>query len=314
MAKYQFITDDYANKAYENNPKPMNELGEFVFYRTYSRWLEDKGRREYWHETCQRATNYNMQLAHDHLVNIGYKPDLKSMRKEAQQFFNNMYETKQFLSGRTLWVGGANDIINKNFVLGNFNCSFLNISKWEDLGDLFYLLLVGTGVGFKCTQEMAKKLPKIKTNIKVLHSDYKPVPKDQRLENTKVTQFDNGFMKIYVGDSKEGWVQSLREFLKILTDPQFKDVHTVKISYNSVRPKGERLKTFGGSASGHEPLKEMFEGFDNVLKNKIDPHLKPIKTDEYGYGQIRPIHILDMGNLIGANVVVGGVENRLAPR
>src|SRR5690606_9411561 len=98
------------------------------------------------------------------------------------------------------------------------------------------------------------------------------------------------------------------------TDKEFEDVHTIKVSYNSVRPKGERLKTFGGTASGHEPLKEMFEGFDNVLKNKIDTHLKPIETDEKGYGQIRPIHILDMGNLIGANVVVGGVENRLAPR
>ena len=110
------------------------------------------------------------------------------------------------------------------------------------------------------------------------------------------------------------WVQSLREFLKILTNPEFKDVHTIKISYNSVRPKGERLNTFGGTASGHEPLKEMFEGFDNVLKNKIDTHLLPIETDENGYGHVRPIHILDMGNLIGANVVVGGVENRLAPR
>ena len=192
------------NSVCETNSKPMNELGEFVFYRTYSRWLKEKSRREYWHETCQRATNYNMQLAYDHLTKIGYQPDVEAMRKEAQEFFKNMYETKQFLSGRTLWVGGANDVINKNFVLGNFNCSFLNITNWEDLGDLFYLLLVGTGVGFKCTQEMAKKLSKIKTNVRVLHSEYKPVPKAQRLENTKVSQFDNGFMKIYVGDSKEG--------------------------------------------------------------------------------------------------------------
>jgi adenosylcobalamin-dependent ribonucleoside-triphosphate reductase len=68
------------------------------------------------------------------------------------------------------------------------------------------------------------------------------------------------------------------------------------------------LKTFGGSASGHEPLKEMFEGIDKVLKNEIDPSLKPIVADEKGYGNVRPIHILDIGNLIGANVVVGGVR------
>lgn len=66
--------------------------------------------------------------------------------------------------------------------------------------------------------------------------------------------------------------------------------------------------TFGGTASGHEPLKEMFEGIDNVIKNKIDISLTPIKADEHGYGYVRPIHILDIGNLIGSNVVVGGVR------
>lgn len=65
---------------------------------------------------------------------------------------------------------------------------------------------------------------------------------------------------------------------------------------------------FGGTASGHEPLREMFEGIDKVLKNQIDPHLAPIACDEKGYGKVRPIHILDIGNLIGANVVVGGVR------
>ena len=95
---------------------------------------------------------------------------------------------------------------------------------------------------------MAAKLPKIRTNVTLLHSEYKPVPKEQRLEHTKVSRFDNGYVKIYVGDSKEGWVEALKEFLNILTKPEYENVHTIKISYNSVRPKGERLKTFGGTA------------------------------------------------------------------
>lgn len=302
----EFITDQFIEEQVKKNPNPMNELAEFVYYRTYSRWLDDKGRREYWHETCKRAINYNMNLAYDHIKQIKYKPDVKKMRKEAQNLFKNMYETKQFLSGRTLWIGGANEKVNKDFVLGNFNCSFLNISSWDDLGDLFYLLMVGTGVGFKSTKRLAANMPKIRTNTTLLHSEYKPVPIEQRLEKTKVSHFENGFAKIYVGDSKEGWVSALREYFNLLTKPENEHIHTIKISYNSVRPKGERLKTFGGTASGHEPLKEMFEGFDKVLKNKVDPYLNPIETDEKGYGQVRPIHILDMGNLIGANVVVGG--------
>lgn len=161
---------------------------------------------------------------------------------------------------------------------------------------------------------MVSKLPSIRTDSILLHSEYKPVPVEQRLEDTKVVKMDNGFAKIYIGDSKMGWVNALKEYFELLTNKENADIHTIKISYNSVRPKGEKLKTFGGTASGHEPLKEMFEGIDNVFKNKIDSSLDPIDVDDNGYGQVRPIHILDIGNLIGNNVVVGGVENRLAPR
>lgn len=146
----------------------------------------------------------------------------------------------------------------------------------------------------------------IRINTTLLHSEYRPVAVEQRLEHTKVVEMENGFAKIYVGDSKDGWVNALREYFKLLTEKEYEHIHTIKISYNSVRPKGERLKTFGGTASGHEPLKEMFEGIDKVLKNKIDPFLKPIVADDKGYGHVRPIHILDIANLIGANVVVGG--------
>lgn len=152
---------------------------------------------------------------------------------------------------------------------------------------------------------MARNLPKIRVNTKLLHSEYKPVSKENRLENTKVVEMDNGFAKIYVGDSKEGWVQALDKYIELLTDSDKEHIHTIKLSYNSVRPEGEKLKTFGGQASGPMPLQEMFEGIDKVLKNKIDPHLEPISPDDKGYGNVRPIHILDIGNLIGNNVVVG---------
>jgi ribonucleoside-triphosphate reductase (thioredoxin) len=304
----EFLSTKFVEKYVKENPNTLTELGEFVYYRTYSRWLERKGRREYWHETVKRAIEYNMALEYKHLLDLGFKINLKEMRNEARELFKSIYHTNQFPSGRTLWLGNANEKVNKDFALGNFNCSFLNISNWEDLGDLFYLLMVGTGVGFKSTRKLAKGMKKIRVNTTLLHSEYKPVEVEQRLENTKVSIFDNGFAKIYVGDSKDGWVSALREYFKLLTEEEFEEIHTIKISYNSVRPKGERLKTFGGTASGHIPLMEMFEGIDNVLKNKIDPTLAPIEVDEKGYGHVRPIHILDIGNLIGANVVVGGVR------
>ena len=294
------LSNEFINQ-YPDAPQHMNQLSSFVFYRTYSRWVDEKNRRETWKETCRRAVEYNVGLAEKHYQKIGMEYEKQALVKEAEMLFESMFNLKQFLSGRTLWVGGTK--ASEKYPLGNFNCSFTNIEKWEDLGELFYLLLVGTGVGFKCTKEMAKNLPKVRTDVKLIHSEYNPLPSHERLEDTDVHILENGYAKMLVGDSKEGWVSALKWYFKLLTEPLYREVHTIKISYNSVRPKGERLKTFGGTASGHEPLREMFEGFNNVLKNEIDPTLAPIVD-----GHVRPIHILDMGNLIGNNVVVGGVR------
>jgi hypothetical protein len=169
------------------------------------------------------------------------------------------------------------------------------------------LLLVGTGVGFKATKEFAENLPPIRTNVEVIHQLYTqryPLTKEP---NTALHLVDEGTKAvIHVGDSKEGWVESLRTFFHLLTDKQYESVKTVSIYYDYVRPKGARLNTFGGTASGHEPLREMFDGITKVLRNEIDPSLAPLEDVGNGYQRVRPIHILDIGNLIGNNVVVGG--------
>ena len=301
----QLLTDQFIGK-YPDFPAHMNALGTFVFYRTYSRFLPTEGRRETWRETVCRAVEYNVGLGVSHIEKIGYKLDFAEFQKEAEDMFDNMFNLRQFLSGRTMWIGGGENEVAEKYPLANFNCSFINIRSWDDLGDLFYLLMVGTGVGFKATKEFAEELAPIRTNTTLINAPYEPVAKSERLEKSKFVDLGNGFAKIYVGDSKEGWVEALRLYFDILTVRE--EIHTVKISYNSVRPKGERLNTFGGTASGHEPLAEMFAGIDRVLKNQIDPTLAPIETDEKGYGKVRPVHILDIGNLVGANVVVGGVR------
>jgi ribonucleoside-diphosphate reductase alpha chain/ribonucleoside-triphosphate reductase len=303
-----FLNDQYVNNVISECKKPLNEIGEFVYYRTYSRWLDELRRRERWHETVRRATNFNVRLAYDHLKAIGVNIDIKDMEAEAELMFKNIYLTRQFPSGRTMWIGDGNKTVNEKFALGNFNCSFTNIQKWEDLGDIMHLLLVGSGAGIKSTLKSAKAMPKIRTQFKLIHKEYKPVAKEERLEHTRVVDLENGYLKVYIGDSKEGWTESVVAFLEALTDESKQHIHTIVLNYNSVRPKGERLKTFGGTASGHEPLKEMFEGFRKVLQNEIDPSLASIELDENGFGHIRPIHLLDMANLIGANVVVGGVR------
>lgn len=304
----KLLTDEFLAQ-YPDFPAHMNALGQFVFYRTYSRYIPSKERRETWKETVARATEYNVGLGVKHLQKIGYEVDYDEWRQEAEQLFDSMFNLRQFLSGRTLWVGGAEGGVAEKYPLSNFNCSFLNIRSWADLGDMFYLLLVGTGVGFKCTKEFASNLAPIRTDIEVEHKPYTqryPLTKEP---NTTVHLIDSGTEAIiHVGDSKEGWVEALRQFFDIHTDAAYNNVKSIAIYYDYVRPKGARLNTFGGTASGHEPLRDMFVGIEKVIRNEIDPSLEPLEKVGENHVKVRPAHILDIGNLIGNNVVVGGVR------
>lgn len=308
--QYNFLPDDFLEK-FDDFPKHMSPLGKFVYLRTYSRYLHDKGRRETWKETCARAVNYNISLAFRHLNQTKQKFEYSELVKEAKRLFKSMYNLHQFLSGRTLWVGGADTGVAEKFPLANFNCSFTTIRRFDDIADLFYLLLVGTGVGVKVTKKMAKQLPKVNTKIEAYNERYVPVPKEFRQEDTSLAIFNREgkkVAKITIGDSKEGWADAVRIFFKIISEKEYRDIQLIEFNYNNIRPKGERLRTFGGTASGPQPLMEMFDGFIHVLRNQIDDMIEPIEVDENGYGQLRPIHYLDIINLIGNNVVVGGVR------
>ncbi|WP_181349419.1 ribonucleoside-triphosphate reductase, adenosylcobalamin-dependent [Thalassobacillus sp. CUG 92003] len=304
----KLLTEEFLGQ-YADFPEHMNELGKFVYYRTYSRYLPEKGRRETWKETVKRATEYNVELGVKHTEKIGYAVDYDGFRKEAEEFFDNMFNLRQFLSGRTLWVGGADGSVADKYPLSNFNCSYTNIRSYEDLGDLFYLLLVGTGVGFKCTKQFAQELPPIRNDIDVIHEEYTqryPLVKE---DTTNLFVINEGKKAvIHVGDSKEGWVEALRTFFRLHTESEYEGIEEIGIFYDYIRPKGARLHTFGGTASGYEPLKEMFEGIAKVIRNEIDSSLDPLEKVGEGKVKLRPVHILDIGNLIGNNVVVGGVR------
>ena len=307
----KLLTDEFM-KDYPDFPAHMNALGQFVYYRTYSRYLPEKGRRETWKETVRRATEYNVGLGVKHIQKIGYAVDFAKFRKEAEEFFDSMFNLRQFLSGRTLWVGGADGGVADKYPLANFNCSYVSVRSWDDLGDLFYLLLVGTGVGFKATKEYAAGLRPIRNNVEVIHEPFVqryPIVKQADTQLYLIDSEDGGRKAvIHVGDSKEGWVESLRIYFRLLTEHEYEDVKQIGIFYDYIRPIGSRLNTFGGTASGYEPLKEMFEGITQVLRNEIDPTLEPLEQYDANRVKVRPIHILDIGNLIGNNVVVGGVR------
>jgi len=285
----------------------MNELGKFVFYRTYSRYLPEKGRRETWKETVTRATQYNVGLGVKHMQKQGYAVDMASWRKEAELLFDNMFNLRQFLSGRSLWVGGADGGVAEKYPLANFNCSFVNIASWDDFGDMFYLLMVGTGAGFKGTKINTAKMAPLRDDIEIIHEEYAqkyPIVK-QADTQVKDDGFRDNIIRIEVGDSKEGWVDALRTFFDILSDHNT-DIEKIEINYDYIRPKGARLNTFGGTASGPEPLRDMFENIGKVIRGELDDAIDPPERVDEHFVKLRPIHLLDIGNLIGNNVVVGG--------
>lgn len=283
--KYFMISDEFISK-YKHSKSPMEQLGNFVYYRTYSRYIKEEGRREYWWETVRRAVEYNTTI-------------VPTSREEAEKLYDNIFNLRQFLSGRTFWVG--NTEVSKKYPMSNYNCAFEVIDSFEAFKDLFYLLMIGSGVGVRVLRKDVAKIPKLRTDYKLIHKDYIPVPKDERQDSTSVIFSNNDSVEIIVGDSKEGWVQALDHFLKLIGNSEYRNIKTIIIDYGNVRPKGERLETFGGTASGHESLKNMFYKIDKVIKRKS------ILTDKNRI-KLSPIDCLDIANIIGENVVVGGVR------
>lgn len=282
------LSNEFLSK-YKHQPNPFpTELGEFIYYRTYSRWLPEEQRREYWWETVKRAVEYNCSLA-------------PTTKKEAEKLYDNVYNLRNFLAGRTLWTASTKS--SKKYGMSNYNCSFTVIDSFKAYQDLFYLLMIGSGVGFRVLPRDVEQLPKIRTDIEVIHKYYEPVPKDERREYTDFDFDGKDVVEVNVGDSKEGWIQSLEYYFKFLTDHAFRPVKRIIFNYDSVRPKGEKLKTFGGTASGHQSLKRMFTKIDKLLTEKPDRELDSIKRVK-----LKSIDAMDIANIIAENVVSGGVR------
>ena len=270
-------------KSYPDFPSHMENLAKLVYYRTYSRWLPEEGRRETWKETCARAVEYNCSLA-------------PTSAYEAQRLFDNTFNLKQFISGRSLWIGGSE--ASKKTKLANFNCSFVVIDSIKSLCDLFYLLMVGTGVGVRILPSDVKELPYFRQNV-ILHHQYnKHSTKQKGRENTYV-ETDGDMRIIHIGDSKEGWVDALKAYLLCLVEPDAPS--HIMLDYTEIRVKGATLSNFGGTASGYESIMDMFTKIHRVIQEGLFSS-KPVN------GKLRPIHCLDICNLIGQNVVVGGVR------
>ena len=277
----------YFLSQYPDNPEWPSLLGQFVYLRTYSRFIPELKRRETWKETVKRVVEYSMSL--DTSLSSS---DRWKYNEEAESLFDYMFNLKVFPAGRTLWTGGTEAA--KKYPLSNFNCSFMIVDDFQAFYDAFYLMMLGTGVGFRVLPSDVAQLPKIVRNVQVTHQEYAPVAAADRSDLTEFYRISKTEAMLCIGDSKEGWVDGLKWLLHCYTD----GIHTLTINYNYVRPAGEQLKTFGGRASGPHALMNMY--------SKIVETLSHYNAAEYS--NITTIEAMDIMNLIGEAVVVGGVR------
>ena len=160
--------------------------------------------------------------------------------------------------------------------------------------------MVGSGVGVRVLREDADKLPKIRTDMKILHKAYSPRRVKERLEYTNL-DFSGSTVMIAIGDSKEGWAQALEHYFQILTNSEYSKLDTIIVEYDSIRPRGERLKVFGGTASGYESMMAMLDKIHKVIMMAGVRHGERLT-------RLAPLDLLDIANIIGENVVSGGVR------
>ena len=187
--------------------------------------------------------------------------------EEANYMFKDIHDLDVMPSMRALMTAG--EALDRDNVAG-FNCSYLPIDHPKAFDEMMYVLMCGTGVGFSVERQYISKLPE--------------VAEDFHATDTV----------IHVADSKIGWAKAYRELVSLLYSGQLP-----KWDISGVRPAGSALKTFGGRASGPEPLVDLFKFTTEVFREAAGRKLSSIECH-------------DLCCKIAQIVVVGGVR-RSAP-
>ena len=181
----------------------------------------------------------------------------------AEELYNAIYDQKVMPSMRCMMAAGT---ALKRDNVAAFNCSYLPIDSPRSFDELMYILMCGTGVGFSVERDYVNQLPVIADSF----------------HDTKST--------IVVSDSKVGWASAFRELISLLYAGK-----VPKCDLTKVRAAGARLKTFGGRASGPQPLADLFNFSVDLFKGAAGRKLTSLECH-------------DLVCKIADIVVVGGVR------
>lgn len=228
----------------------------FIHKTRYARFDDLLGRRENWDETLTRYFDYFEQdLEERH----GYKVS-QTLRSELHDAVNSLAIMPSMRGLMTAGEAARRENISM------YNCAYLPIDTPFAFAEALYILMCGTGVGFSVERQVIKNLP-------VMPEDFTEVADE-----------------IVVADSKRGWAQAYYELIQALLAGRLPRINT-----SQVRPAGERLKTFGGRASGPAPLVSLFEFTTRTFRNAKGRQLNSLEVHE-------------LLTKTGEIVVVGGVR------
>jgi len=219
-----------------------------------------KSRYARWNESKKRRENWDETVTRyiDFFKNRTNCEDI-----DWDKLYYNIYNLKVMPSMRALMTAGK--ALERDNV-ASYNCAFLNIDDLKAFDEMLYILACGTGVGFSVERQFIKNLPTVSES------------------------FVDSNTIIEVPDSKIGWATSFRELIALLYSGKIP-----KWDMRKVRKAGEKLKTFGGRASGPEPLNDLFKFTVNLIKNAAGRKLNSIECH-------------DLCCKVAEIIVVGGVR------
>ncbi len=244
----------------------MNLFSQYVYISRYARYLHDKGRREVWSETVARYFDFfTKNLKEKHGFTL-----TKELRQECEQAVLNM---EVMPSMRCLMTAGP--ALERDNISG-YNCSYIAIDAPRSFAEMMYILMNGTGVGFSVERQYVNKLPDVPDEL---------FPSDT---------------VVVVNDSKLGWAKGFNELISILYNGNIP-----KWDLSKLRPAGAILKTFGGRASGPEPLDKCFKFLVQTFKGAMGRKLTSLEchdlccqvADTIVVGGVRRSALLSLSNL-----------------
>lgn len=209
-------------------------LSDVTAFRTYAKYLSTQQRRE----TLQETINRNMIM---HLERF------PSLSKKIVQAYSAVHDLKIMPSMRSLQFAG-NAVDRNNIRM--YNCSFLSIDDIRAFGEILFLLLSGTGVGYSIQHSHIRNLPAIR----------KPT--------------EEGIFKVH--DSTQGWAQALDTLIEAYMLGRIRPV----FDFSAVRPKGSVLSSTGAKAPGPEPLKKMLEHVELYLRAAVGRKLTSLEVHD----------------------------------